>query len=566
MLANYTLGQAPLAGSPVFEGGAIFRDISARITASSSAYGVLTLVGAAPPDVGVDTWPPVVNIASNLFVAANNVESRLALAITTSDMTITVVDASRFPTSGAITIDRASGATALTNEIAYYNGKSGNILTITTRGADGTTAKAFNAAAKVQMRITAAHHNILANAVINLETAVDGKASQAEVDAKADIGHTHTTSEVTGLDASLAAKLPLAGGTLTGALTLASGPTTSLHPATKQYVDLIVMPLVYNAKAYGLAGNGTTDDTVALQALIDLVAAAGGGRIYFPKGVYLIGGALQDTSGSNAQIIFPIRSETSVPMTIDFVGETTPVTWLFTQPKPTGDGYSIFKSTLTGGSGNASMFGGKVAPASPNTNQFMANFKDLVFELAPNPSITAIDCSNQTGSRFEHLLLHDGTVTESHNEPTHLNSYAIKCSPTNHSSHVVCASINVIGFATAVRIGELTQGTIIGQGCRAVLEVPFAHHPSVFTHIGNYGCPYGIVSDASGTCGLRIDLFSIQDDTGFGQPWQDKVADIYDPSNLLHGSFNWFNVLGGVGVTHTLVKNGGANFIGTELW
>jgi len=36
---------------------------------------------------------------------------------------------------------------------------------------------------------------------------------------------------------ALAARLELAGGTLTGNLTLAGAPTNSLHAATKQYVD-----------------------------------------------------------------------------------------------------------------------------------------------------------------------------------------------------------------------------------------------------------------------------------------------------------------------------------------
>jgi hypothetical protein len=31
--------------------------------------------------------------------------------------------------------------------------------------------------------------------------------------------------------------LPLAGGTMTGAITLSGAPTANLHAATKQYVD-----------------------------------------------------------------------------------------------------------------------------------------------------------------------------------------------------------------------------------------------------------------------------------------------------------------------------------------
>ena len=44
----------------------------------------------------------------------------------------------------------------------------------------------------------------------------------------------------------------------------------------------------YNVKAYGATGNGTTDDTTAIQNAINAAEAAGGGQVYFPPGTYLI--------------------------------------------------------------------------------------------------------------------------------------------------------------------------------------------------------------------------------------------------------------------------------------
>ena len=55
---------------------------------------------------------------------------------------------------------------------------------------------------------------------------------------------------------SIATKLPLAGGTLTGALTLSGAPTSGLHPATKTYTDTA------DALKLNLSGGTLTGDLV----------------------------------------------------------------------------------------------------------------------------------------------------------------------------------------------------------------------------------------------------------------------------------------------------------------
>lgn len=56
---------------------------------------------------------------------------------------------------------------------------------------------------------------------------------------------------------------------------------------------------VYDIKAYGATGNGSTDDHAAIQSAIDACAAAGGGIVHMPPGVYNTGTTGIGISGSN---------------------------------------------------------------------------------------------------------------------------------------------------------------------------------------------------------------------------------------------------------------------------
>ena len=66
---------------------------------------------------------------------------------------------------------------------------------------------------------------------------------------------------------------------------------------------------VYNVKHFGATGDGSTDDTAAIQAAIDAAEAAGGGEVYFPRGTYAIESAIACTDadsvslGGNATIV-----------------------------------------------------------------------------------------------------------------------------------------------------------------------------------------------------------------------------------------------------------------------
>jgi len=83
----------------------------------------------------------------------------------------------------------------------------------------------------------------------------------------------------------------------------------------------------YNVKAFGATGDGSTDDTAAIQAAINAAEAAGGGEAFLPAGEYIISAALDIDSdnvtvcgaGIGATIISGNGSEGFDGITIDNV-------------------------------------------------------------------------------------------------------------------------------------------------------------------------------------------------------------------------------------------------------
>lgn len=82
----------------------------------------------------------------------------------------------------------------------------------------------------------------IADSAVTSAKIADGTIVNADINASAAIAQ----SKVADLTTDLAAKLALAGGTMTGALTLSGAPTSDLHAATKLYVDNVTAGLNFH--------------------------------------------------------------------------------------------------------------------------------------------------------------------------------------------------------------------------------------------------------------------------------------------------------------------------------
>ena len=180
-----------------------------------------------------------------------------------------------------------------------------------------------------------------------------------------------------GNDSRITGALQKSGGTMTGALTLAADPANPLESATKQYVDAhaaTTNPWQFNVKAapYNAAGNGSTNDTAAIQAAIDAAASYAAANnsyaeVLFPPATYLISSAARTDRSGNAQLALPIVGGTNNKLTIALLGVEDAASmphWNATSPQMNG---VVLQSTWnatdqSGSSNEASVIGGPTLP------------------------------------------------------------------------------------------------------------------------------------------------------------------------------------------------------------
>lgn len=186
---------------------------------------------------------------------------------------ITVNSATGWPTNTPYTAVFGIG-TALQEAFDVTAGAGTTTWTIT-RGVDGTLAQAQPS------NQTVTHADI----------ARDFRESRSHIDAAGPTDttghavHGLTTGAVVGTtDAQTLTNKTISAGTYTGAQTMGTGAWTGTGGITNDGTTDW-----FNVKAHGATGNGSTDDTTAINAAIAL-ANTSGGTVYFPKGTYVISG------------------------------------------------------------------------------------------------------------------------------------------------------------------------------------------------------------------------------------------------------------------------------------
>lgn len=318
---------------------------------------------------------------------------------------------------------------------------------------------------------------------------------------------------------------------------------------------------------------GDPDDTSAIQAAIDAAGAAGGGVVYFParqgtgaSGEYIVGGALQDTSGANAQILLPdVPYVTDPQITIVLMGEFPPPTiFSVVGDRPTPVGHSIIEGTLNTGSGGK-LLTGYSSTSSGNWTNVQVVVRNLTFRMPEDPVFTALDFRLCSNADLDQVVIDTGSYyIQGIDEPTTSGSYALRMPKSDNGAHSRLGTVNVCGFYNGIEHYEHSNGfaTIGTWACKnGNVFAAAVNHALYFTRIMSCHCQRPIVS--TGTSYVNIAQLNVEH---AASGWWQTDYDVYDPSNYLRGTVGgWHVVLAGVGVDSTFTVSGAARLNITRL-
>jgi hypothetical protein len=326
---------------------------------------------------------------------------------------------------------------------------------------------------------------------------------------------------------------------------------------------------IYNVKDYGAFGNGITDDTTAIQNVINTVFASGGGVVYFPVGIYIIAGALQTSISGinyNSQLYIPqVNSDSSARSTISFLGEVQPNlaqtlginTWI------APNSGVVLRSIIQGSGTRPSVICNKGASGNNVTGFSYTNvsFKNLAVQITPNGSskmtVGGINCEFSAVAMFENVTCFPYNLNlVNSGKPDVIDIVGIAVSSVNCELNNTIINCNVGGFTNGFLLGEhVSLYNAVAICCVNGFNQAFNYHLGNYTKISAFWCSVDfLVTGAS-----VFNVLNLQTEWTIAGKWYDATATLSDASNLGRGKFNYNIVEAGVGINNAkFIKIGGS--------
>jgi len=311
---------------------------------------------------------------------------------------------------------------------------------------------------------------------------------------------------------------------------------------------------VYNVKAFGALGDGTTDDTTAIQNAINAADAAGGGVVYLPNGIYVIGGALNGTTNSQLSIPLHAYVNSVAHNKIKLLGESGPNNYSdpFTGGTPPNTGV-ILKSTLVGagnviGSFSATGPWGNFSYCHLDVENITIRVNSLSGATNIAPTATAINALN-----LAHLSLLNVRIDT-------MSIQNLSVMPANTCRGVVFPGINnfvsvnadkilIIGVYTGMELYEHANiDNVMIDMCYEGLSFNTSYHPALVNRACVARTAFNIV--VKGVMPFSINQLALEDTNpdGLGAGlWYSTQFDLDERVSGTEGYIRYNKVISGVG-------------------
>lgn len=379
----------------------------------------------------------------------------------------------------------------------------------------------------------------------------------------------------------VAASVSSGSATLTAALggftTGVNGKTIRVAGAGAAGADLITTMTFVNSTTVTLGVNASTtvvdqriewgtDDTPFIQAAITACNAAGGGTVWFPKGVYLIAGALVTSLNSvnpNCQLYIPLNTVALDRIVIKLEGEgktsynNGPLNNANIDYTPiTG---TILKSIIVGSGTTPCVLGSPFANngfIDVNRNEVIIKdlaicVKSITGSTHVATAMTAFNFYNMGVVHTDNILaFSESNIWVSVQPATGTFGIRLPQPASNENYGGSHGFMMAVGFDIGIYMAEhdvIQKG--VGVGCNKAFQCHGGGggHPVIAVHLHSYACRYGIEF----LTGPHINIlqFSAERYPGiFATRWYDGVADFL--ATTLSGAMGTVN--------YSILSSGGA--------